>query len=55
MKTAKKEKLQSQAIITIDPSSSRYDDANLFPKKLAHANEILKTARIPEHPDKKKS
>lgn len=34
-------------IVRIDPSLERYRDRTLFPDKLAKANEMLKTARLP--------
>ena len=34
-------------IVTIDPALAQYRDKGLFPEKLAKANEMLKTARLP--------
>ena len=35
-------------IIRIDPSLEQYRDVVLFPEKLAKANELLRTAKLPE-------
>ena len=34
-------------IVRIDPSLERYRDKTLFPDKLAMANEMLRTAKLP--------
>ena len=34
-------------IVRIDPSLERYRDKTLFPDKLAKANEMLRTAKLP--------
>ena len=34
-------------IVRIDPSLEQFRDEILFPEKLAKANEMLKTARLP--------
>ena len=35
-------------IVRIDPSLNQYRDKILFPDKLAKANELLKTAKLPK-------
>jgi len=35
-------------IVRIDPSLERYRDRTLFPDKLAKANEMLRTAKLPD-------
>ena len=35
-------------IVRIDPSLEQFRDKILFPEKLEKANEMLKTARLPE-------
>lgn len=33
--------------LTVDPSLDKYKHMNLFPEKLAQANKMLKTAKLP--------
>ncbi len=39
-------------IVTIDPSLDKLKKRNLFPEKLAKANEMLKTAKLPHRKQK---
>ncbi len=48
MKTAQELNNRKVPIITIDPSLEKYSGKVLFPKKLAKANEVLKTAKLPQ-------
>ena len=48
MKTEKKKWSSNVPVVTIDPSLDQYRDKNLFPEKLAKANEMLKTAKLPD-------
>lgn len=48
MKTVQDIKNRKVPIVTIDPTLDKYKDKNLFPEKLAKANEILKSARLPK-------
>ncbi len=36
-------------VVRIDPSLEQYRDKVLFPEKLAKANEMLKTAKLPKN------
>jgi len=47
MKDVQDIKNRKVPIVTIDPSLDKYKDMNLFPEKLAKANEMLKTAKLP--------
>ena len=47
MKEVKDIKDRKVIIVTIDPSLDKLKDKNLFPEKLAKANEMLKTAKLP--------
>ncbi len=47
MKTAKRLNKNKVPIVRIDPSLDQFKDKSLFPEKLAKANEMLKTAKIP--------
>ena len=48
MKTSRKIKRKNLPSFTIDKSLDKYDNTVLFPKKLAHANKMLKTIGLPE-------
>ena len=48
MKTVKELNERKAPIVTIDPSLERYKNAGVFPEKLALANEMLKTAKLPK-------
>lgn len=48
MKTTKDKVGSNVPVVTIDPSLDQYKDKNLFPEKLAKANEMLKTAKLPD-------
>ena len=47
MKTVKQLNKSKLPIVRIDPSLEQYRDKSLFPEKLAKANEMLKTATLP--------
>jgi hypothetical protein len=47
MKTVKELNDSKVPIVRIDPSLERYRDTVLFPEKLAKANQMLKTAKLP--------
>ena len=47
MKTVKELNNRKVPIVRIDPSLEKYRDKILFPEKLAMANEMLKTAKLP--------
>ena len=47
MKTVKELNKSKLPIVRIDPSLEQYRDKSLFPEKLAKANEMLKTAKLP--------
>ena len=47
MKTVQELNSRKVPIVRIDPSLEQYRDKVLFPKKLAKANEMLKTAKLP--------
>ena len=47
MKTAHSFPPKTWSFVTIDPALNEYRDKVLFPKKLAQANEVLKTAKLP--------
>lgn len=47
MKTVKEINKIKVPIVAIDPSLAKYHNKTLFPDKLAKANEILKTAKLP--------
>lgn len=47
MKEAQNIKTRKVPEVTIDPALDKYKDMNLFPEKLAKANEMLKTAKLP--------
>lgn len=40
-------KISKTPIVRIDPALEQYRDVVLFPEKLAKANEMLKTAKLP--------
>ncbi len=46
MKTTQDKKNPNIPDVTIDPSLDKLKDQNLFPEKLAKANEMLKTAKL---------
>ncbi len=47
MKTIEDIKNKKVPFVTIDPSLDKLKEQNLFPEKLAKANEMLKTAKLP--------
>jgi hypothetical protein len=47
MKTTPKLIEQAAPTVTIDPALDVYRDQVLFPEKLAKANQMLKTAKLP--------
>lgn len=47
MKTIEDLKAKKGMFVTIDPSLDELKKQNLFPEKLAKANEMLKTAKLP--------
>ena len=47
MKTVKKLNKSKVPIVSIDPALEQYRDKPIFPEKLAKANEMLKTAKLP--------
>ena len=47
MKTVEDIKNRKVPFVTIDPSLDKLKKQNLFPEKLAKANEMLKTAKLP--------
>jgi hypothetical protein len=47
MKIVEDIKNRKVPFVTIDPSLNKLKDQNLFPEKLAKANEMLKTAKLP--------
>lgn len=47
MKTVQELNNRKVPIVRIDPSLEKYRDNTLFPKKLARANKMLKTAKLP--------
>jgi hypothetical protein len=47
MKTVQELNKRKVPIVRIDASLEKYKEANLFPEKLAKANEMLKTAKLP--------
>ena len=49
MKTVKELNNSKIPIVRIDPSLDQYRNKVLFPEKLAKANEMLKTAKLPNN------
>lgn len=47
MKTIQELNNSKVPLVRIDPSLEQYRDKVLFPKKMAKANEMLKTAKLP--------
>ena len=47
MKTVKELNNSKIPIVRIDPSLEKYRDTVFFPEKLAKANEMLRTAKLP--------
>ena len=47
MKTVKELNKSKVPVVTIDPSLKKYRDKTPFPEKLAKADKMLKTAKIP--------
>ncbi len=47
MKTVEDIKNRKFPFVTIDPSLDKLKEQNLFPEKLAKANNMLKTAKLP--------
>lgn len=52
MKTVQELNNNKMPTVRIDPSLEQYRDKVLFPKKLAKANEMLKTVRLPKKKQK---
>ncbi|MBV4358591.1 hypothetical protein [Pinibacter aurantiacus] len=52
MKSVEPLKNSKVPIVQIDPSLEKYRNETLFPKKLAKANEHLKTAKLPDRKGK---
>ena len=48
MKTIQKLNKSKVPTVHIDPSLDQYRDKELFPEKLAKANEMLKTSKLPK-------
>ena len=48
MKTVEELNKSKIPIVRIDPSLEQYQGKILFPEKLAKANEMLKTAKLPK-------
>ena len=48
MKTVQDLNKSKVPIVRIDPSLEQYRDKVLFPEKLAKANQMLKTAKLPK-------
>lgn len=55
MKTVKKPDNNKVPAVIIDPSLDKYHGKVLFPEKLAKANEMLKTAKLPPARDNAKN
>ena len=47
MKTVEELNKRKVPIVRIDTALEKYQDKTLFPEKLAKANEMLKTAKLP--------
>lgn len=47
MKTVQELNNRKVSIVRIDPSLEKYRDKTPFPEKLAKANKMLKTAKLP--------
>jgi hypothetical protein len=47
MKTVQELNKSKVPIVAIDPSLAKYRDKTPFPEKLAKANKMLKTAKLP--------
>ncbi|GAB2564722.1 hypothetical protein [Spirosoma areae] len=47
MRTVEELNKSKVPIVRIDPSLEQYRDSVLFPEKLAKANEMLRTAKLP--------
>ena len=47
MKTVEDIKHKKVPFVTIDPSLDKLKELNLFPEKLAKANKMLETAKLP--------
>ena len=48
MKTVQELNKSKVPIVRIDPSLEKYRNKALFPEKLAKANKMLKTAKLPK-------
>ena len=48
MKTGQDLNKSKLRVVQIDPSLEQYRDKILFPEKLAKANQMLKTAKLPK-------
>lgn len=46
MKTVQQLNNRTVPIVAIDPALEKYREKNMFPKKLEHANQMLKTAKL---------
>jgi len=53
MKTVQELNNKKVPIVRIDPSLDQYRGKVLFPEKLAKANEMLKTAKLPDKKHRK--
>jgi len=53
MKTVQELNNKKVPIVRIDPSLDQYRGKVLFPEKLTKANEMLKTAKLPEKKHRK--
>ena len=53
MKTVEDISNRKVPLVTIDPALEKYKGKVLFPEKLAMANEMLKTAKLPKNKHRK--
>ena len=53
MKTAQPQITKKWPSITIDPALNEYRDKVMFPEKLEHANNVLRTARLPPNKNRR--
>ena len=53
MKTVQQYNNRKVPIVAIDPALEKYREKIMFPEKLEHANQMLKTAKLP--PKKQRS
>lgn len=54
MKTVEELNKRNVPIVTIDPELDKYRDKIMFPEKLAKANKMLKTAKLPPNKNQNK-